>query len=74
MQQRFFKIKQKGLKGKNDTPFISLRTAEGESLTIHLEAKKDLDVYDIDDEFLIVVPGHREQKTLPETAGVPSSG
>lgn len=73
MQQRFFTVRSKGLKGQNDQPFINLRTAEGESLTIHLEAKDDLDAYDIGDEFLIVInEAARPQKTLAETTGAPT--
>ena len=61
--QRDFKVVSKGLKGKkNQTPFVTLQTLEGEKLTLHLESKQQLDEFEIDQAFTVkIVEGEQQQ-------------
>jgi len=61
--QRDFKVVSKGLKGKkNQTPFVTLQTLEGEKLTLHLESKQQLDQFEIDQAFTVkIVEGEQQQ-------------
>jgi hypothetical protein len=61
--QRDFKVVSKGLKGKkNQTPFVTLQTLEGEKLTLHLESKQLLDEFEIDQAFTVkIVEGEQQQ-------------
>jgi len=61
--QRDFKVVSKGLKGKkNQTPFVTFQTLEGEKLTLHLESKQLLDEFEIDQAFTVkIVEGEQQQ-------------
>jgi hypothetical protein len=60
--QRDFKVLCKGLKGRNkDTPFVKLVTEYGESLTLHLPSRKDLDDFH---EEVFTVKIVQEQQTI----------
>jgi hypothetical protein len=62
--QRDFKVSSKGLKGKHQTtPFVELRSLEGEKVTLHLESKQQLDDFQIDQEFTVKI-GKGEQTNL----------
>jgi hypothetical protein len=60
--QRDFQVVTKGLKGKNQTPYITLKTAEGEKLTLHLLDKRQLDNFQIEEVFTVKIV--QEQTTL----------
>ena len=49
--ERSFKVSSKGLKGKHSTPFVILSNNDGEKLELHLEAKSQLEEFDIEGEF-----------------------
>jgi hypothetical protein len=49
--ERSFKVSSKGLKGKHKTAFVMLGNDNGEKLELHLEAKSQLDDFQIEDEF-----------------------
>ena len=49
--ERSFRVSSKGLKGKNKTPFVILSNNDAEKLELHLEAKTQLDEFQIEDEF-----------------------
>lgn len=54
MLQREFKVISKGLKGKNkDTPFIKLVTEYGETMTLHLTDRRELNEYHIEEVFTV---------------------
>jgi len=61
--QRDFKVVSKGLKGKkNQTPFVTLSTLEGEKLTLHLESTAQLAQFEIGEEFTVkIVEGEQQQ-------------
>lgn len=63
--QRFFTITSKGKKGKHKQPFLQLETDAGEKLVVYLESASDLENYDIDDEFAVVIGGGTKQAKLP---------
>lgn len=62
MLQRDFKVITKGLKGKNQTPYATLKTAEAEKLTLHLLDKRQLDDFQIEQVFTVKIL--QEQTTL----------
>jgi hypothetical protein len=62
MLQRDFKVVSKGLKGKHQTPFVTLITAEGDKLTLHFEDKRQLDNFQIEQIFTVKIL--QEQTTL----------
>jgi len=49
--ERTFRVSSKGLKGKHSTPFVILSNVDGEKLELHLEAKSQLDEFEIEGEF-----------------------
>jgi len=67
MLQRFFIVIAKGKKGKHhDIPYLQLTTDNNEKLIVHLESASDLDNYQIDDEFAVVIGGgNSKQSKLP---------
>lgn len=65
-----FKVVQKGLDGTHETPFIRLRSQEGDKLLLYLESAGDLDGYEIGDELTVKI-GPSGQTTLPETMATP---
>jgi len=60
--QRDFKVLSKGLKGRHQTPFVTLKTVEGEKLTLHFEDKRQLDDFQIEQIFTVKII--QEQTTL----------
>ena len=60
--QRDFKVVSKGLKGKHLIPFVTLITAEGDKLTLHLVDKLQLADFQIEQIFSVKIV--REQTTL----------
>lgn len=62
MLERDFQVVTKGLKGKNQTPYITLKTAEAEKLTLHLLDKRQLDNFEIEQMFTVKIV--QEQATL----------
>jgi len=62
MLQRDFKVVSKGLKGKDETPFVTMVTVEGEKLTLYLESKQQLDQFEIDQEFTVKIVEGEQRK------------
>ena len=60
--EREFKVIGKGLKGKYETAYVTLKTADGEKMTLHLEGKHLLPQYEIDQHFTVKIL--KEQQTL----------
>jgi len=60
--QRDFKVVSKGLKGKNETPFVILVSLENEKLILYLESPAQLTQFEIDQEFTVKIVEGEQQK------------
>jgi hypothetical protein len=60
--QRDFKVVSKGLKGKNETPFVILVSLEDEELILYLESPAQLTQFEIDQEFTVKIVEGAQQK------------
>lgn len=64
---RTFKVFDKGLSGKKETPTIKFKNDDGERLTLHFPFKKQLGNFEIDEIFTVkVVKAQRTLDEIPE--------